>query len=392
MVMLEKVLQRLKDAEARIRQLEERQNAPPSTTTAAAAAVDTPPAPAAMAPDMSSHNHENALASGLQIRGFGDFSYFASDQKGATNSFVLGQFDLFMTSKLSDKWDFLAESVIQADSTTNTFGFEIERLEVIYHANEYFNVAMGRYHQTIGFYNTAFHHGTWFQTTAGRPLLFEFEDGGGILPIHNVGIAVDGKIPSGKLNLHYYAEIGNGRTSHSRDAEFVQNVFDENNRKSVNLALSARPEGLHGAQVGGSFLMDRLYPDGGPKVHQTIGSAYIAWVRPKYEILNEAVLVSNRLYSTAASAVAPGTTIHSTGFYSQVSHSFGVLRPYFRYEYLNVNHRDPIFYDMGRQSGPIFGLRWDAGEVSAFKVQFGQMSRPGLPSVNSVMGQIAFAF
>jgi len=36
-----------------------------------------------------------------------------------------------------------------------------------------------RYHTAIGYYNTAYHHSTWFQTTTGRPFLFEFEDKGG---------------------------------------------------------------------------------------------------------------------------------------------------------------------------------------------------------------------
>jgi hypothetical protein len=48
------------------------------------------------------------------------------------------------------------------------------------------NVVVGRFHSAIGYSNTAYHHGTWLQTTTGRPLLFQFEDQGGILPIHNV--------------------------------------------------------------------------------------------------------------------------------------------------------------------------------------------------------------
>ena len=98
---------------------------------------------------------------------------------------------------------------------------------------------MGRYHTSIGYYNTAYHHGKWFQTAVGRPFLFRFEDEGGILPIHNVGVSVQGRIPSGKLGLNYVAEMGNGRTSRSLDLSPVQNVVSEKNGKSINLALIA---------------------------------------------------------------------------------------------------------------------------------------------------------
>src|SRR5207247_10157642 len=53
------------------------------------------------------------------------------------------------------------------------------------------------------------------QTTIDRPFIFAFEDEGGILPVHNVGLSASGQIPSGRLGLRYIAEIGNGRTSRS---------------------------------------------------------------------------------------------------------------------------------------------------------------------------------
>jgi hypothetical protein len=51
------------------------------------------------------------------------------------------------------------------------------------------------------------HHGTWFQTTIDRPHIFEFEDSERPLPIHSIGIAAMGKIPSGSLGLHWLAEV-----------------------------------------------------------------------------------------------------------------------------------------------------------------------------------------
>lgn len=118
------------------------------------------------------------------------------------------------------------------------------------------NVGVGRFHSAVGYHNTAYHHSTWLQTTTGRPFLFQFEDQGGILPIHNVGLTASGRIPPGALGLHYVAEVGNGRTSRSPLNERVQNVLDENNRKAVNFAVFARPDAVRGLQAAISTYRD----------------------------------------------------------------------------------------------------------------------------------------
>ena len=130
-----------------------------------------------------------------------------SDFRDGSNAFALGQFNLFITSRLSEHVSVVAEPVLEADER-NAFGFELERLLLQLTANRYFNVSVGRYHTAIGWYNTAYHHSTWLQTAVGRPFLFEFEDNGGILPIHNVGLSATGQIPSGDFDLRYVAEVG----------------------------------------------------------------------------------------------------------------------------------------------------------------------------------------
>ncbi len=161
----------------------------------------------------------------MQFHGFSDVDYRADSPKGDTNTFFLGQFNLFITSKLSDHINFLAETVVEADSQNN-MGIDLERLLLIYSASDYFTLSAGRSHTAIGWYNTAYHHSTWMQTAVGRPFLFEFEDNGGILPIHNVGLSAIGRIPSGSLGLHYVAEIGNGHASRTPLAEPCSTYLD----------------------------------------------------------------------------------------------------------------------------------------------------------------------
>lgn len=54
-------------------------------------------------------------------------------------------------------------------------------------------------------------------------------------------MTVSGAIPSGRLGLHYVAEVGNGRR-YEPGVAAVQNISDNNRSKAMNFALYARPD------------------------------------------------------------------------------------------------------------------------------------------------------
>jgi hypothetical protein len=327
---------------------------------------------------------------GMQFRGFSDIRYVSPEQNGLAKTFRLGQFNLFITSKLTDKFNVLAEVVVEADPA-NAMGIDLERLLFNYNANDALNLSAGRYHTAIGYYNTAYHHSTWLQTTVDRPFLFAFEDEGGILPIHNVGVSANGAIPSGGLGLHYVAELGNGRTSRSPLDEPVQNVQDEDNGKAFNLALYARPGAISGFQAGFSVYRDTLHPAVDynltpflQKIGQTIYAGHVIYQGSRLEFLNEAVVLRH--------AVNAGPTYHIPAFYSQVSVPFGKFRPYFRYEYMNVPRNDPMFGDVGLRHGPLAGLRWDFSDFSAFKLEYFRLMFRDMTPINGLRTQVSFTF
>ena len=323
----------------------------------------------------------------MQIRGFADTDLTGSTLKGFHTSFSLGQVNLFITSDLSDKLKFLSEVVFEA-GPDNVFGVDIERLLLTYRFNQYFNLAVGRYHTSIGYYNTAYHHSTWLQTTVGRPFLFRFEDQGGILPIHNVGASLSGRIPSGRLGLHYIAEVGNGRASSSPQSEPVQNEVDENSHKAFNFQVFARPETLPGLQTGFSVYRDLLTPIGQPSVNETILDYYFVYKGHNYEWLNEALLVRE-----APRGPSPSPTVNIPGFYTQISKRFGAFTPYFRYQYVNAPLNGPVFYtNVGLQYGPSVGLRYDLSDFVAWKLQYDYNSLKNGQSYQTVTLQACFTF
>lgn len=382
---IQMLLRRVEQLEARVAQLEATRPSPAATEAPkpapAPAPAGTPSENSAQAPNERMDTNSTLM----RIRGFGDVDLRGSNQKGATTSFALGQLDLFVTSDVSEKFHFLSEIVFEADQATNMFGVDVERLLLQYSPSDYFKIAAGRYHTAIGWYNTAYHHSTWLQTATGRPFLFQFEDNGGILPIHNVGVSASGLIPSGPLQLHYVAEVGNGRAFRLPTSEPVQNVVDENNGKAVNFELFATPERISGLQLGFSVYHDNLTPLNRPNIGETILAAHGVIVRPNFEWLNEALLIRN----------APNGSprvFNTPGFYTQISKRFGSYRPYFRYQYVNASDSEPVFPTVGLQEGPSVGLRYDASESVALKLQYDRTLLRHEPSFNSLALQLGFTF
>ena len=334
----------------------------------------------------------------LRIRGFSDITFHGNDHIHDSpqcqaytcfpSSFTLGQVNLFITSDLSERFKFLSEIVFESDENNN-FGVDVERVLLQYSQSDYLNISAGRYHTAIGYYNTAYHHSTWFQTTTGRPFLFEFEDKGGPLPIHNVGVSISGRIPSGALGLHYVAEVGNGRASRSyvpplgQTANAVQSYVDENAHKAFNVAIFARPDSIRGLQVGFSAYRDVLKPAAVP-IGETILAAHAVFIQPNFELLNEALVIRH--------TPEGGRVFDTLGWYTQVSKRFGSYRPYFRYQYLNAADSEPLFPDIRLRAGPSVGVRYDPADFVALKFQYDYTSLRSQQGINGLALQAGFTF
>jgi hypothetical protein len=418
-----KLLDRLAADEQRIKELEQKLQNPSAnqgvtpetqnaTSTAAPASGGSTPAPATPpvpsdAPvetpnigdtvgmgDPGMHDHMGlGTGSLLQLHGYFDFNFGVGSDSNplifplgvpTRSTFQAGELALMTSSKLSDKLNFMSEIVIGSDPT-NEFGVDVERYMLTYHQNKYFEASAGRFHTAIGYYSTAFHHGTWFQTATGRPFMYFFEDSGGLLPVHTVGATATGLVPgTDRLGLHWIAEVGNGRPSDKFAEGAVQNFYSDRTHKALNLGAYIAPDWLRGLQSGGSVYKDRLLPNGAAPADQTISSFYGVFITPTWEIMNEGVLLSNHIEG--------GRTFNTPLAYTQLSRKMGVMRPYFRYQYVNSPADDPINVYTGRYMGPSFGIRWDAAEFAAFKLQYNLLEQRDKPVSNGLDAQIALTF
>ena len=418
---IKQLMDRLAAAEARIKQLENHVSASTAPAAAESAAPAQPaPAPAAPAAESAaaapataapapepepapaeeeSHDHMMAMPNGpaLHFRGFFDFDFDEGQVAQqlqyplgvpTKTSFRAGEFDLFVTSQLAEKLSFVSELVFST-SPNNTFAIDLERFQLTYKPSRYFEVSGGRFHTAIGYYNTAFHHGNWFSTATGRPFMYFFEDAGGPLPVHEVGVTTTGYVPSGKLNLHWIAEVGNGSAEVGTPnyGDGVMNFASDRNRKDVNVAAYIRPEWLDGLQIGGSFLSGNLIPANGlPAVNQTVSSLYAVLIDSKWEFMNEFVAMHHQITSG-------GRSFNSPMGYTQLAYHIKKYRPYFRFQEVNIPTSDPVTTFKGRYEGPSVGLRWDAFKFAALKVQYNRVFLSGnQPAQNGFEVQSAFTF
>src|SRR5712672_2692476 len=274
------LLERIQQLERRVTDLEAKQA--PALATAVSAANESPvPSRSSQqqTPPAATQSHEHEVREqaatvqqmeqhypSLQIRGFGDVDFAATDQKGTTSGFNLGQLDLHLASALSRKVTYFAEITFNAHPTDYTV--EVERNIIRYDYNDYFKLSFGKYHTPIGYWNTTFHHGAWLQTTIARPEMVKF--GGTFIPTHFVGLEAEGNIPSGGLGLGYNVGLGNGRSSFlSKSGD----SGDSNDNRAWVANVYARPSRFYGLQVGASVYRDKLTPQPGHNFGEWISGA-----------------------------------------------------------------------------------------------------------------------
>lgn len=351
----------------------------------------------------------------IQFHGFGDFDFAADNRKnkgtptpsgvtiiGGKSTFYEGELDLFTKSQLADNLTFVLEPVLSA-GLNNYMGLDLERTYLEYRANDYFNFDVGRVHTSLGYYSTTYHHGTWLQTAIGRPTVVQFEDSGGILPIHLTGVSMFGAIPSGKMNLDYHLELGNGMDfSSNPNVNPVQQAVPFSDSKAVNLAISSRPEWLPGWQFGGGFYWDSINPDlstdpipGGPasipRNDQYIPNAYFTYHGSGWEFMNEFYLIIDR---------PSGQSEHDNpAFFTQLSHKYGVLTPYARFNYYHIQPGDQLYslawaggVNSGLHYGPSVGLRYDFADYAALKVQYDYLIDSHVNDASRITLQLCFTF
>ena len=340
---------------------------------AATAAAQTPASPPDEHAGMELTDHPQ-----FALRGFGDVDFAKSDDPNEPQAFTVGQFVLHLSAQLGKKVSFFGETSFTARS--NTYNLEVERFIVRYDVDDHLKLSVGRYHTPTSYWNIAFHHGLWLQTTIRRPEMIQI--GGTFQPVHFVGLLAEGNLTSPTLGLGYNAGVGNGRGSIiSRGGD----AGDVNGNRAVLGRLYARPAALYGLEVGGSVYHDRITTDTAPAVNELISSAYAVLSRETPEVLAEFANVRHH-------DVPSGHDYDSRAFYVQGAYRVHPLwKPYYRFERMLGVTGEPVFGNVDLTMSTA-GVRYELTDVAALKVEYRNTRRVTPTRHDGVYAQVAITF
>jgi hypothetical protein len=384
--LIQALLQRIDKLEKRVSELESK--APGAPAPEPAAMVEQRPGAVA------THDHGaggSPNMPNMRIAGFSDINFAATDQRGARSGFNEGQFILHVSSALSSRVNYFGELsfTARADAGTGSppatgFNVEIERSIIRFDQSDMLKLSFGRYHTPINYWNTAYHHGSWLQTTISRPEMTQF--GGSFIPVHFVGALSEGALPAAGLNLNYNLGIGNGRSSViSRSGDFG----DINNNKAWLMNFFVKPDKLYGLQAGGSVYRDKISSAPG-EFREWITSGHLVWARENPEFIAEIANVHHQ-----SLGFTRGES-NSIAYYIQVAYRLPWLerlwKPYYRFEYTHIPRSDILFRPILGGNLSTVGLRYDVSRFAALKFEYRAINRPGLPRINGAFAQTSFTF
>ncbi len=385
----------------------ERSARAPTVAVAVSAAASAPTAAVAAAsapsPSLTSLQEQvDQINDGLNHRGFelGLPLHGFVDVQAATSTgqdplrlrgFNGGTLDLYLTPQLGNRVRSLIEIAFEYDPDGKGSQADMERLQLGYSVNDSLTLWMGRFHTPFGLWNTYFHHGANLQTSIYRPQFIDFEDRGGIIPAHSVGIWASGKTAAGPGKLTYDAYLSNGPSIRDRALDF--NPFtDDTANKMVGFNLGYQPAGaLHGLTFGlHGFASNAttFTPANAPLdvARLRMAGAYAGYDNDDWEAFAEYYDFFDRNNSD-------GSRHRSHAGFIHVGRTFGSLTPYVRYERVSIDAKDDYFnaQHTGRSSTRgVLGARYALDARSSLKLELSTTTQPAL-NQRDELGGIVFA-
>jgi hypothetical protein len=330
----------------------------------------------------------------LHFSGFGDFNFSATDKPEGPRGFSEGQFAAHIASELSPRVTFFGELSFSARADAGTggppatgFNVEVERSIIRFDQSDLLKVSFGRYHTPINWWNTAFHHGQWLQTTIARPEMIQF--GGRFLPVHFVGALVEGKLPAGGWHVNYNGGLGNGRSSVISRAG---DAGDVNGHRAWLVNVFSRPDRPFGLQFGASAYIDRVTLSTQRNFDEHIVSVHAAWQKEDPELIAEFAAVRHQEH-----ALPQAPVLWNQGFYLQAAYRLPwrdrLFKPYYRFERVNIAPGEVVFSGVPELNESIAGFRWDVSMNAAVKAEYRSLRRvEDTPRTHGAFFQIAFTF
>ncbi len=318
--------------------------------------------------------------SGLPIHGFADVGAGIRNKAAAGSAprgFSVGVFDLYMTPQISAQVKGLIEIAFEYGEDGG-LAVDAERMQLGYLFSDALTLWAGRFHTPYGYWNTAFHHGAQIQTALSRPRFLDFEDAGGILPGHSVGLWGTGGVRTAAGKLGYDLYVVNGDAIHDGVLDFQAGGDGDGNvgvgvRTQLAVAGSGLVLGLHGLgqRVGG----ENADHSASGSVKLAMLGGYATFDNDDWELMAEYYGFRNR-------DLGGSGTHASKAWYVQAGYNVNEsFTPYARLERTSLAAADPYFalQENGRSyRRTVAGLRYNLSPKAALKAEWMRTTQEGV--------------
>ncbi len=289
---------------------------------------------------------------------------------GSTDQDLAPGIDFFATYH-HENIQLLAEYFLNEDES------ELERALIGWRINET-RFWFGRFHNPLGRWNTQFHHGVYLQTSFSRPGLVEFEDDGGIFPIHVTGLLVGGVRTLGDRGIVYDIAVGFGPGF--KNAEGILeplNLLDPSDGEqelTATVRLGYQPDAFRPNEVGFFASLSTFPGDAGPieEIKQRILGTYVDWNIQRWHFTGELYYVR----SDVRQSLTEATSSFVDG-YLQAEYSFNPdWTMYGRIEDNSTGVNDPYLalFPSHIAERQLVGLTYRIGERHVLKAEIANVS------------------
>jgi hypothetical protein len=329
--------------------------------------------------DLTEYTSQTFSKSQIKVSMFADIGLLLSDNF-TTNEVQTGQLVFHTSANLTNGFSALTE--VTLDSTPEPTA-TVQRLIFHWEKNDAFKLSAGRYHLPLTWWNTTAHHGLWLQTTARRPRMLDYENS--FIPNHAIGVFTSGNLPVLKaLGIRYNIALSGGSDDHhshgasstmEMDTMESADASEDTSAATLNALIALEPPAFPYLRFGVSGLLEPGVDEDAADTTRVLAS-HMAYTSDRPELIVEGVLVSHETGDTAHhgehDSVTHGSVTHNSfAGYVQLAWRMqswgGRLKPYSRFEYVQVHQSDPNLQNSSDFMGLLGGLRIDLNRSISLK-------------------------
>lgn len=309
-----------------------------------------------------------------------------SNTATTTNGFSIPNLDIFLRGSAGN-WSFLSEVLFDIDEG-NEIVVDLDRMQLSYEFGDWLKVTGGRFHTSLGYYNTAYPQGgAVYLLPIARPEVVDQHDNASIVPTSTVGINFHGRFPFAQQRFSYDVDVANGRGVASDD---LANGGDHNRSKMINLRLRYD---YNGFVVGANALVDWIPPREEDPVQpdtlrEQIFGAHLAYVEHPFHVIGEGYVIQH---------IGPALTQRTLAGIAELGYTIGKATPYARYSFARFPAEPDVFWAptfqqvRGDYDAVSVGVKVMPNETFAIKVEL-ELNRADVDTQYRAATQVAFGF